>query len=99
MSTAVENNSLSITASDVSGQKTVRVAGLSRETTIGELAQELVPKMSLPEMDVEGRPLAYHVRLEREGRHLHASEIAGDVLQPGDRIALAPSIMAGGYSD
>jgi hypothetical protein len=95
MSTATENNALVITASDVSGQKTVKVAGLSPETTIGELVQELVPEMGLPASDVEGRPLAYHVRLEREGRHLHASEIVGESLQPGDRIALQPNIIAG----
>ena len=84
-----------ITVSDVSGQTLVRAAGVSPNSTVGELVQGLVPKMELPTADPEGRRLSYHVRLEREGRHLHASEIVGDVLQPNDQIILQPNIMAG----
>lgn len=96
MSTKVRSSPLAIQASDVSGQKVVRVAGLSPGTTVAELVSGLVPKMGLADADADGRQLAYHVRLEREGRHLHASEVVGDVLMPGDKIVLQPNIMAGG---
>ena len=52
--------------------------------------------MGLVDMDVEGRPLTYHARLEREGRHLHGAEILSDVVQTGDKIVMQPVIMAGG---
>lgn len=95
MSVVIEHKPLSISASDVSGQKVVKVAGLAPDTTVGELVHGLVPKMGLSESDAGGRTLAYHVRLEREGRHLHASEVVGEALQPDDRIVLQPNIMAG----
>jgi hypothetical protein len=44
---------------------------------------------------VSGRPLTYHARLEREGRHLHASERVGDAVQNGDKVVLQPNIDAG----
>jgi len=34
-------------------------------------------------------------RLEREGRHLHASERIGDALQTEDHLTLHPNIDAG----
>ena len=95
-STATKRHPIHIRASDVSGQKTVKVAGIDPDSTIGELVEGLVPKMHLPANDGEGRPISYHVRLEREGRHLHASEITGEVLQSDDQIVLQPNIMAGG---
>jgi hypothetical protein len=90
-------DSITLQASDVSGQKLVNVAGVPSNSseTIGEFVRRLVPKMRLPERDVEGRPLTYHARLEREGRHLNASEMVGDVLQEGDQVVLQPVIMAG----
>ena len=84
-----------IQAGDPSGQKLVTAAGIDPAATVGELVAGLVPKMGLPVSDAEDRPMSYQVRLEREGRHLHATEIVGDVLQPGDRVALQPNIMAG----
>jgi hypothetical protein len=44
---------------------------------------------------VEGRPLTYHARLDREGRHLQSSELVGQALQEGDRVVLQPNIDAG----
>ena len=51
--------------------------------------------MQLPEADAHGQPLTYHARLEREGRHLHGSEIIGEALQSDDRLVLQPNIDAG----
>jgi hypothetical protein len=52
--------------------------------------------MKLPRLGNGGRPLTYHARLEREGRHLHATEVVGEALQESDRIMLQPTIEAGG---
>ena len=87
---------LDITATDVTGQNVVNVNALDREMTVGELMEALVPRMKLPHLGNGGRPLAYHARLEREGRHLHATEVVGDALQSSDRIMLQPTIEAGG---
>ena len=52
-------------------------------------------KMRMPLNDAEGRPFAYHMRLDRGGRHLLASEKIADVVQPGDRVVLQPNVDAG----
>ena len=86
---------LDIEVSDLSGQKLLNVKSVAEDATVGELVEGSVPKMRLPEEDVEGRALNYHALLEREGRHLHSSELVGDVLQPKDKIVLQPNIDAG----
>ena len=74
---------------------TVKVAGVNPELSISELLNGLTTKMRLTTTDSDGRALTYQARLEREGRHLHASETVGEALQPGDRLTLQPNIMAG----
>jgi hypothetical protein len=89
---------LDILASDVTGQTVVNVgidAG-DREMSVGELLDGLVPRMKLPRLGNGGRPLTYHARLEREGRHLHATEVVGEALQSKDRLMIQPTIEAGG---
>jgi hypothetical protein len=89
---------LDILASDVTGQTVVNVgiqAG-DRSMSVGELLDSLVPRMKLPRLGNGGRPLTYHARLEREGRHLHATEVVGEALLPKDRIMIQPTIEAGG---
>ena len=86
---------LGLEVSDVSGQKPLKVSNIVPDATIGELIQSLLAKMGLPPNDVEGRPLTYHARLDREGRHLHATETVGDALAEGDRLVLQPNIDAG----
>ena len=86
---------LSLEASDVSGQHRVKVADIRRDSTIGELVRGLVGRMGLPSKDTEGRDVAYHARLEREGRHVHASETVSHALREGDKITLQPDIQAG----
>jgi hypothetical protein len=90
-----ESLGIALQASDVSGQKLVDVREVPTDASVGELIQGLLGQMNLPENDVEGRPLTYHARLDREGRHLHASERVGDALQQGDRVVLQPNIDAG----
>ncbi|MFW6164335.1 MAG: hypothetical protein ACODAJ_16320 [Planctomycetota bacterium] len=90
-----EPSTLDIQASDVSGQKVVRVRDLQPDLSVGELIEGLLAEMHIPTNDVEGRPLTYQARLDREGRHLHASEVVGDALEPEDHIVLQPNIDAG----
>jgi len=90
MATMQTITGISLQASDVSGQKVVNIPSLPLDATIGELMRGLLPKMQLPEN------VPYQVRLEREQRHLHASERVSDALQTGDRVVLQPSIDAGG---
>ncbi len=95
MASVKEPEVLTLFASNVSGQNTVKVAGVNPELSISELLNGLTTKMRLTTTDSEGRALTYQARLEREGRHLHASETVGEALQPGDRLTLQPNIMAG----
>jgi hypothetical protein len=87
---------ISLRATDVTGQKVTNLNGLAPDTTVGELTQMLLAKMDLPPNDVEENPLVYQMLLDREGRHLHASERVGDALQSGDKVTVQPNIDAGG---
>jgi len=81
--------------SDVSGQKVFKVANAPADNSVGELIHEMIGKMNLPRNDTGGAPLTYQARLEREGRHLNASERIGDALETNDRLTLQPNIDAG----
>jgi len=85
---------LNIRASDVTGQRSEPVR-VRREATIGEWVDSLVSKLGLRRKDGDGNPYAYRPRLEREGRHLNAGEIVGDVLQEDDHVVLHPNVNAG----
>jgi len=89
------DNAIGLRVSDVSGQKSAQVRNVPPDASVGELVQGLLGQMKLPANDPSGRPLSYHARLEREGRHLHASERVGDALQAGDEVVLQPNIDAG----
>ena len=88
-------NEIELEISDVSGQKVFSVGNVPVANTVGELINEVLPKMNLPRQDPSGAPLTYQARLEREGRHLNASERIGDSLQFNDRLTLQPNIDAG----
>lgn len=91
----VECERLSLKARDVSGQKAANVSDVPPDSSVGELVAGLVSEMNLPPTDVNGQPLNYHARLEREGRHLRASETVGEALEEEDEIVLQPHIVAG----
>ncbi len=86
---------LGLRVSDVTGQKTVRASAVSASLTIAEFVQGLIAKMGLSRNDVEGHPLNYQARLNREGRHLNGGETVGDALREDDEIVLTPNIDAG----
>jgi hypothetical protein len=83
-------------ASDVTGQKILDIPDAPMNSSIREFVEGLVPQMNLPRFDSSGRRLNYHALLDREGRHLHASEVVGEALLPNDRLVLQPDINAGG---
>ena len=87
--------SVPIRVSDVTGQRQVDVKNAPMDATIGELIDGLLPRMNLPANDNGGRALSYQALLDRAGRHLHASEVVGDSLEPNDRLVLQPEINAG----
>ena len=95
MATAAATD-LRLRVQDVTGQKMASVSDISPDSTVGELIDGVLAKMRLPDTDSEGRPLSYQARLEREGRHLHASEIVGDAMQTDDEVVLLPDVDAGG---
>lgn len=96
MVATVERRGISLRVRDTSRQKMARVDDVPPDASIGELVQGLLgSRMHLPRKDAEGRDLNYHAKLEREGRHLHASERVGDVLQNEDEVVLQPQITAG----
>lgn len=80
---------------DVTGQRRRTIRDAPVTASVGEIIQGLLPQMQLPPRDTHGRPLTYQARLEREGRHLHTSEVVGDALQTEDEIVLQPNIDAG----
>jgi hypothetical protein len=86
---------LDLRVSDVSGQKAVRASAVPVDATVGELVQGLLAQMGLTRNDVDGRPLNYQARLDREGRHLNSAERVGDSLHADDEIVLTPNIDAG----
>ena len=86
----------SFEVSDVSGQKILTISHVPTDATVSEVVQEVVVRMRLPENDAEGRPFTYHMRLDREGRHLLGSEKVTEVVQSGDRVVLQPNVDAGG---
>lgn len=88
------NSGVSLQASDASGQRVVRVRDVPIDATIGELTRTLLSKMELPQ-NKGGDPLTYQVRLDREGRYLHAGESVGESLQENDHVRLLPHITAG----
>lgn len=95
MEATVATMGIDLRISDVSGQKTVRAKGVPGQSTIGELVTGLLTKMGLAKNDVQGRPLNYRARLDREGRHLSGAELVGDALKDDDFLVLQPNIDAG----
>lgn len=94
MGQVVAIDDLSIRASDVTGQRSGRVHAPPR-ATVGEWVEAVVTRLGLKRKDRQGNPYAYRPRLEREGRHLNASEIVGEVLRTDDHVVLHPNVNAG----
>ena len=92
---AVVAMKLNLTARDASGQRKYALRDVRADTTVQDLIRRLVPRMGLPAEDSTGTPQAFHAFLERDGRHLRASEAIGDALKDEDEIILHPDVQAG----
>jgi hypothetical protein len=90
---------VSFEVSDVTGQKVLSVSNVPDDVTVSDLIGGLVERMRLPANDASGRPLSYHARLDREGRHLQGHERVATSVRPGDRVVLQPNVDAGGIAD
>ncbi|MFN0058699.1 MAG: hypothetical protein ACKVX7_09620 [Planctomycetota bacterium] len=84
-----------IEARDVSGQRVARVSDIATDSTIAEMLELLTTNMRLPRNTHEGEAISYQALLEREGRHLNATERVRDALLTDDRVVLQPNIEAG----
>ncbi len=89
------DSGISLQVSDVSSQKMANVRDIPEDSTVSELVRGLLAELNLPQNDVEGRPLAYGVRRQRDGLYLHGADRVGEALMTGDSIMLQPSIDAG----
>lgn len=89
------NLDLSLTARDVSGQRAFALRRLPAQSSVGDLVRKLVGRLGLTTEDAGGRPTTYRAFLQREGRHLHASERVADTLRPDDELVIQPDIQAG----
>ena len=95
MQTHQVSQPLRIQVHDASRQKQLMVEDIPNDATVGEIVQQLLDELGLPVRDADGEPVSYHALLEREQRHMHATERVGDALQPGDSLTLHPNIQAG----
>jgi hypothetical protein len=92
---STDTTTVDLEATDISGQKKVKLTEVPPDSSVGELVQDLIDELQLKKIDSSGRSLSYHALRHRESRHLHATEFVGEALQPGDRITLQPDIDAG----
>jgi hypothetical protein len=93
-----QSGQLRLQVSDVTGQKIYLAEGVQADTTVDELLRQLVPELRMPRTDVAGRPLAYQLRHDGEGRHLHSAERIGDAVQSDAQVTILPNIDAGASS-
>jgi hypothetical protein len=90
-----DTSGIDFEVTDVTGYRAMRVTAYPPDHTIGEMVRTLVSRMELTTTNPAGVDYTYHARLEREGRHLNASELVGEAVRPGDRLSLQPNIDAG----
>jgi hypothetical protein len=50
--------------------------------------------MSLPRNDLSG-PISHSLRRDSDGAILHDADVVGEVVEPGGRLVLQPSVDAG----
>ena len=91
----IQQSKLTLTASDVAGQRQATLRGVPVDSTVGQVLDELMPMMNLSRRTSDGRDLVVEARLDRLGRNLRRSEIVRDSLQHEDHLVLHPRIMAG----
>jgi hypothetical protein len=92
---SVATSTLSFEVRDISGQKSHTVNDCPWDASIGEVIPALLDRMSLPRNDLSG-PISHSLRRDSDGAILHDADVVGEVVQPGGRLVLQPSVDAGG---
>ena len=90
-----KSDSLTLYVQDISGQREFVAKNVPVDASWGETMSTIVGNMSLPKNAPTGEEIVWTGRLNREGRHLHGSEINGETFQEGDRVVLQPEVNAG----
>ncbi|MGD0388428.1 MAG: hypothetical protein ABSC42_05675 [Tepidisphaeraceae bacterium] len=91
---SVATNTLSFEVRDISGQKSATVNDCPADACVSEVIPELLALMNLPQNDSSG-PISHSLRRDSDGAILHDADVVGDVVQPGTRLVLQPSVEAG----
>ncbi len=89
-----DQKTITLRVQDMSGQREFMARGVPKDASWGEIMPSILDNMSLPKNNPTG-PNVWLGHLEREGRHIHTSEIVGDSLQDGDKVVLQPEVNAG----
>ena len=89
-----KQQTINLHVKDMSGQREFLARDVPTDASWGECMDGILAKMSLPR-NTGSDGGVWAGRLEREGRHLHPSEIVGDALTDEDRIVLQPEVVAG----
>ena len=89
-----KSETITLHVQDMSGQREYLARDVPTDASWGETMGSILGNMSLPKNN-PASPNVWSGHLEREGRHLHASEIVGDALVDGDQVVLQPEVNAG----
>ena len=90
----VSNETITVNATDVTGQRRVSLQ-TRRDQTIDELTEQIRSKMRLHSEDSDGRQVAYDLRHEGRATGLAPSQIVGEALHDQDTVRVQPKICAG----
>ncbi len=93
MSVATKTTSFEVR--DVSGQRSATVQDCPVDASVGEIIPALLGLMNLPQNDLSG-PVSHSLRRDSDGALLHDGDVVGEVVSPGSRLVLQPSVDAGG---
>jgi len=88
------NETMTVHVQDATGQRQCTMRDLPRDASWGEVMKVALSNLKLPKSSA-GQDTIWTGRLEREGRHLHSSEVIADALQDDDRVVLQPETTAG----
>ncbi len=92
----VSDETMTINATDVTGQRRVTVRA-RRNSTVDDLIRDAGTRMRLHHEDAENREVTWHARDEKRGVALHRSQIVGEALRDHDTVRIQPEISAGRF--
>jgi len=89
-----DTNTMTIHATDVTGQRRVAVE-IDRGSTVADLLRGTSSRMNLYEEDEEQRRVTWYARDEKRGVALRPSQVVGEALQDQDTVRVQPEVSAG----